>query len=121
MNGKADALTRRSGDLPEEGDGRGCPIQALIPIDKFDKFALSALSTRYDQDILDALASDKLAQEVFQCLEKGTLRHPVVPLGECAISPEGLLVMVAIMHVIFRERDYDLAWRERYNRRGKIL
>ena len=48
LNGKADALTRQSGDLPEEGDGRGRLIQALISIDKFDKFALSALSTRYD-------------------------------------------------------------------------
>ncbi len=25
LNGKADALTRRSGDLPEKRDGRSCP------------------------------------------------------------------------------------------------
>ena len=35
QNGKADALTRRSGDLPEEGDGRARPTQPLIPAEKF--------------------------------------------------------------------------------------
>ena len=34
-NGKADALTRRSGDLPKEGDERAQPVQALIPSEKF--------------------------------------------------------------------------------------
>ena len=29
-NGKADAMTRRSGDLPCEGDGRGRPIQSIL-------------------------------------------------------------------------------------------
>ena len=29
-NGKADALTRRSGDLPKEGDKRGRPFQAIL-------------------------------------------------------------------------------------------
>ena len=37
-NGKADALTRRSGDLPCGGDGRGRPDQALIPLTKFLDF-----------------------------------------------------------------------------------
>ena len=89
QNGKADALTRRSGDLPEEGDGRARPMQPLIPAEKLQ---LSAISTRHDQDIRDALATDKLAQEVLQCLKEGTKRHPVVPLGECIISDNLLLV-----------------------------
>ena len=29
-NGKADALTRRSGDLPKEGDKRGRPFQEIL-------------------------------------------------------------------------------------------
>jgi len=40
-NGKADALTRQSRDLPEEGDDRAQPIQALIPA---SKFSLSRIS-----------------------------------------------------------------------------
>ena len=35
QNGKADALPRRSVDLPEEGDGRSRPTQVLIPVEKF--------------------------------------------------------------------------------------
>src|SRR5919202_2746496 len=35
-NGKADALTRRSRDLPREGDSRGRPVEALLPAKKFN-------------------------------------------------------------------------------------
>ena len=58
QNGKADALTCRSGDLPEEGDNRGRPVQALIPP---EKFSLSSISTLYNQDIRDSMTTDKLA------------------------------------------------------------
>ena len=34
-NGKADALTRRSGDLPKEGDIRGRPFQEILDLVKF--------------------------------------------------------------------------------------
>ena len=34
-NGKADALTRRSGDLPREGDSRSRPIKTLLLAKKF--------------------------------------------------------------------------------------
>jgi len=60
-NGKADALTRRSGDLAEEGDDRACPVQALIPA---AKFSLSATSTCHDGDIMNALEHNKLCQEI---------------------------------------------------------
>ena len=92
QNGKADALTRQSGDLSEEGDGRARPIQPLIPAEKFSNLQLSALSFKHDQDIHEALTTDTLAQEVFQCLKDGTKRHPVVPLGECTISNNLLLI-----------------------------
>jgi len=62
-NGKADALTRRSGDLPEEGDDRARPVQVLIPA---AKFSLSAASTCHDGDIMDTLKHDKLSQEILE-------------------------------------------------------
>ena len=37
-NGKADALTRRSGDLPKEGDKRGRPFQEILDPVKFVGF-----------------------------------------------------------------------------------
>lgn len=55
QNGKADALTRRSGDLPAEGDNHGCPVQALIPS---EKFSLSLISTLYNQDIRDSMTTE---------------------------------------------------------------
>jgi hypothetical protein len=35
-NAKADALTRRSGDLPKEGDGRSRPVDAILKPENFD-------------------------------------------------------------------------------------
>jgi hypothetical protein len=35
-NAKADALTRRSGDLPKEGDGRGRPVDSVLKRENFD-------------------------------------------------------------------------------------
>ena len=92
QNGKADALTRRSGDLPEEGDGRARPTQPLISAEKFSNLQLLALSVKHNQDIREALTTDTLAQEVFQCLKNSTKRHPVVPLSECTISNNLLLI-----------------------------
>jgi len=65
QNGKADALTRRSGDLPGEEDERGHPTQALIPL---SKFSLSAASKQYDQNIREALTTDTLTQEILEVL-----------------------------------------------------
>ena len=39
MNGKADALTRRSGDLPKQGDNRGRPFQEILDPAKFSGFS----------------------------------------------------------------------------------
>ena len=80
FNGKADALTRRSRDLPEEGDGRSCPTQALIPI---EKFSLSATSTKNEEDIRAARKEDRLASEIIEALKTGQKTHKLVPLGEC--------------------------------------
>ena len=37
-NGKADVLTRRSGDLPKEGDKHGRPFQEILDLMKFQVF-----------------------------------------------------------------------------------
>jgi len=96
QNGKADALTRRSRDLPEEGDERARPVQALLPP---EKFSLSALSTKHDQDIIEALKTDKLAQEILSALSSGARRHPIVPLGECKVVENGLLLVNDLVYV----------------------
>ena len=92
QNGKADTLTRRSGDHLEDGDGQARPTQPLIPPEKFLNLQLLVLSVKHDQDIWEALTTDTLAQEVFQFLKDGTKRHPVVSLGECTISDNLLLI-----------------------------
>ena len=80
FNGKADALTRRSGDLPEEGDGRSRSTQALIPI---EKFSLSATSRKNENDIQAAFKEDRLASEIIEALKTGQKTHKLVPLGKC--------------------------------------
>ena len=42
---------------------------------------------------------DQLAQDIFQCLKKGTPCYPVIPLDECAISPDGLLIVYTLLYV----------------------
>jgi len=89
-NDKTDVLTRRCGDLPEEGDDRAQPIQALIPASKFSlstiscticvssythMTTLSAASTQHDQHICEALAKNLLVQEIFKALQAGD-KHP---------------------------------------------
>ena len=94
-NGKADALTRRSGDLPEDGDVRARPVQALILA---AKFSLSAASTCHDGDIMNALEHDKLGQEILQALRDGIKLHKTVPLGECQYE-NGLLLVNKLVYV----------------------
>jgi len=88
-NGKADALTHRSGDLSEEEDNRARPVHALIPT---AKFSLSAALTCHDGDIMDALEHDKLGQEILQALRDSIKLYKTIPLGECQYENELLLV-----------------------------
>ena len=64
-------------------DGRSCPVQALIPLERFripqEKLRLSVTSTRHNL----------LAQEIF---------HKVVPLGECKVR-DGLLFIHGLLYV----------------------
>ena len=64
----------------------------------FTLSTLSTFSTKYDQDVWEALETNQLAQEVFQYLKNDTKRHPVVPLGECTVS-DGLLLVNKLVYV----------------------
>ena len=99
LNGKADALTRRSGDLPEEGDGRSCPTQALIPIEKFEKLSLSATSRVNEDSIRKALNTDKLAKEIIEVLKSGHRKHKLIPLGECQLKEDDLIYINGLLYV----------------------
>ena len=37
---------------------------------------------------------------MFQYLKKGTLYHPVIPLSKCTISPDSLLLVNKLIHVL---------------------
>jgi len=95
-NGKADALTRRSEDLSEEGDDHARPVEALIPA---EKFSLSATSTYHDGDIMDTLEHNKLGQEILQALWDGIKLHKTIPLGECQYE-NGLLLVNMLVYIV---------------------
>jgi len=67
----------------------------LIPA---EKFSLSTTSTKHDEDILDALPKDPLAQEVFEALRNRSKKHKTIPLGECQVS-EGLLLVNNLVYL----------------------
>jgi len=53
---------------------------------------LSTASTQHAQDMREALAKDPLAQEIFKALQAGDKHHKTMPLGECKIESDLLLV-----------------------------
>jgi len=95
QNGKADALTRRSEDLPGEGDERGHPTHALIPL---SKFLLFAAFKQHDQDIREAMATDTLAQEILEAVQNGNKKDKPVSLGECEVHT-GLILVNRLVYV----------------------
>jgi len=48
--------------------------------------------TQHDQDIHEALAKHPLAEEIFKALQAGDKCHKTMPLGECKIENDLLLV-----------------------------
>ena len=98
-NGKADAMTRRSGDLPKEGDEHARPVQALIPSERFQSQPiLCNTAVRSNTEIRQLLTSDKLAKEITLALKQGDKQHPKVPLGECIIKDE-LIYIFGLLYV----------------------
>ena len=105
-NGKTDALTRRSGDLPKERDSRGRPLQGILDPVKFVGFpnpVLCNTAVKQNPDIRSALAKDELAIEIAKALDNGdkqiTGKHSrSVPLGECIVE-NGLLYIYGLLNV----------------------
>lgn len=95
-NQKADALTRRSGDLPGEEDGRARPSEAIL---KPENFALLAVVQPLQDDIIKALSNDQLAKEIIKALETDRRHHPRVPLGECKVHKNGLLTVNGLIYI----------------------
>ena len=108
-NGKADALTRRSGDLPKEGGDedrgpRGRPFQAVLqhPV-------LYNVAFKHNPDIRVMLATDPLAIEVAKALIGGSkqlLGRYKIPFGECTIGKHGLLYIYGLLYVPDKEHLY---------------
>src|SRR5690606_16548037 len=125
QNQKADALTRRSGDRPKEGDSRGRPIAAILHDEDFlqfdiesdvlpKKFSISAASLTtlkapqvpepFLSDIRTALETDNLTKGIITALKNDDIRQPMVSLGECQYSDNLLLVH----GLIYIPKDLDL-------------
>ena len=112
-NGKADALTRRSGDPPKKRDNRGRPFQEIFDPLKFSGFSNPVLcnsAIKHNSDIRTALAKDELAIEFAKALDTGdkqlTGKHSrSVPLGEC-IMENGLLYIYDLLYVPDNEAWY---------------
>ena len=112
-NRKADALTRRFGDLPKEGDNRGRPFKEILDPTKFLGFSNPVLyntAIKHNSDIRATLAKDELGIEIAKALNTGekqfTRKHSrSVPLGEC-IEENGLLYVYGLLCVPDKETLY---------------
>ena len=93
-NAKADALTRRSGDLPREGDGRGKIFDSIFQPHNFAKKEeelprfLAAThttdaSTSLADRIKESLHEDELGKSILKALTEKERRHPKVELANC--------------------------------------
>ena len=97
-NGKADPLTRRSGDLPKEGNDHAQPIYAIVLAKKFLNPVLCHSVVKHTPDIRTALKCDSRAQEIMTALQNGTQRHLKVLLTECGIKND-LLYVYGLLYV----------------------
>ena len=112
-SGKADALTRRSGDLSKEGDNRSRPFQEILDPVRFSHFPNQVLchtAIKHNSDIHMALAKDQLAIDIAKALDKGDKqlngKHSrSVPLGEC-IMENGALYEYGLLYVPDNEALY---------------
>ena len=83
--GKPDALTRRSGDLPKEGD-KHLKIQQQVII-KPENISLAATSPTptIEELFSQGYKHNPTTKEITQVLNDGTKRHPKVSLYDCSI------------------------------------
>ena len=94
-NGRADALTRRSGDLPREGDEHYNPESSILSL---KNFSISALNREQLEDIKIAQAQDLEVQSIRDALRKGLRKHPRVSIGECEIKDD-LLHIYGLVYI----------------------
>ncbi len=104
LNTKADALTRRSDDLPKEGDGRG-PVEGVLLNDElFETPFLDPPTTAFAvypgfiDPIRNALADDAFGQSIIKALERNDTRHPRVPLAETKFE-NNLLYVYGLLYI----------------------
>jgi hypothetical protein len=97
-NGRADALTRRSGDFPKEGDAHHNPASSILTSENFQRHSIAALNRSQVEDIKAALTHDTEAQSIIDALHQDSRRHPKVPIGECEIK-EDLLHIYGLVYV----------------------
>src|SRR5436853_6910743 len=78
LGGKPDALTRRSGDLPKEGDERLAQrSQTLLKLEDYTPIQIASLATpkaRLDTLCDSAYAADTLLHEILELLRTGASR-----------------------------------------------
>ncbi|ETN72937.1 hypothetical protein NECAME_18601, partial [Necator americanus] len=90
--GKPDALTRRSGDLPKEGDER-LQHQSQVMIKPHNLMISGTNASNIDLETLFAVAyaSDPVPNEILQQLRDGTQRSKYISLADCTTNDNRLL------------------------------
>jgi hypothetical protein len=97
-------LTRRSDDLPKEGDGRGPVEGVLLNNELFETPFLDppttafAVSPGFIDPIHNALADDAFGQSIIKALERGDTRHPRVPFAETRLE-NNLLYVYRLLYI----------------------
>ena len=100
-NGRANALTNCSRDLPEEGDEHYNPKSSILLL---KNFSISALNREQLEDIKAALTQDTEAQSIIDALSRGLRKHPHVPIGECEVKDD----LLHIYGLVYVPNDLDL-------------
>ena len=133
-NGKADALTHRSGDLPCDGDVRGRPIQSILDPTQLLNFPdpepepvptpipstqlingaiLCKAAVNHNLEIQTALVEDKFANAVVDAIKAGSKKltgkySKSISLGECKFdSQTGLMHVYGLLYVPNNESLYQ--------------
>ncbi|KAH0614368.1 uncharacterized protein H6S33_000004 [Morchella sextelata] len=105
QNGKPDALTRRSGDLPKEGDERLTQQHQVILKPKNLRLAAALevprpakVSPARQNELQAALANDPLSKQLMKDIIARKKHSRFLPIGECAIK-DGLLYYQGLLYI----------------------
>lgn len=93
--GKPDALTRRSGDLPDEGDDR-IQHQSQVVLKPSNIAATKLYANIHPMTPIEhlwnsAYSEDPFPNEVIDMINNGVKKSKLVPLGECSVSGNRLM------------------------------